>query len=174
MGNCLRNCLSTDQVRPNSGSDFFPDSRNQASSESGIVINPIVDQLQRGTRRSSHNSDGVQDPAPLYYLAPGVGRRVDQLSEEEQVRIAKRMGLIGHLPIRHYSCEEDDKDNNPECVICMVEYAEGDPLRCLPCGHGYHRACIDDWLMRSCACPSCNRPADPALLNTFSPQSTDR
>uniref|UniRef100_A0A8C0BFW9 RING-type domain-containing protein n=1 Tax=Buteo japonicus TaxID=224669 RepID=A0A8C0BFW9_9AVES len=35
------------------------------------------------------------------------------------------------------------------CVICMMDFVYGDPIRFLPCMHIYHLDCIDDWLMRS-------------------------
>lgn len=35
---------------------------------------------------------------PVYYPSPNVRRPVTQLTEEEQVKIAKRIGLIQHLP----------------------------------------------------------------------------
>uniref|UniRef100_A0A1I8HX02 CCHC-type domain-containing protein n=1 Tax=Macrostomum lignano TaxID=282301 RepID=A0A1I8HX02_9PLAT len=117
------------------------------------------------TRIACQQQQQQQQP-PLYYLAPGVGRRVDQLSEEEQIKIAKRIGLISHLPVRLFS-EAAEQGKNYECVICMVDYVEGDRLRSLPCTHTYHKDCIDDWLMRSFACPSCNQPVDAALLTTF-------
>uniref|UniRef100_A0A183SPH6 RING-type domain-containing protein n=1 Tax=Schistocephalus solidus TaxID=70667 RepID=A0A183SPH6_SCHSO len=44
--------------------------------------------------------------------------------------------------------------SHSRCVICMCDYELGDELRCLPCMHTFHRACIDDWLMRSLTCPS--------------------
>ena len=85
------------------------------------------------------------------------------LSEEEQVKMAKRIGLIQHLPTGIY----DGCKKNRECVICMVEYVNGDCLRFLPCMHAYHTECIDDWLMRSFTCPSCMEPVDSALLSTY-------
>ncbi|KAI4799394.1 hypothetical protein KUCAC02_016962, partial [Chaenocephalus aceratus] len=33
------------------------------------------------------------------------------------------------------------------CVICMMDFEYGDPIRFLPCMHIYHMDCIDDWLM---------------------------
>ena len=49
------------------------------------------------------------------------------------------------------------------CPVCYEEYAEGDELRVLPCGHYYHVACIDRWAFSNAAarmpsCPMCNRP----------------
>lgn len=53
------------------------------------------------------------------------------------------------------------------CVICMMDFVYGDPIRFLPCMHIYHMDCIDDWLMRSFTCPSCMEPVDAALLSTY-------
>ncbi|CEP14629.1 hypothetical protein [Parasitella parasitica] len=42
------------------------------------------------------------------------------------------------------------------CVICLDEFALGDQLRKLPCGHEYHCECIDPWLtVKSASCPLC-------------------
>ncbi|PNF42008.1 RING finger protein 11 [Cryptotermes secundus] len=84
---------------------------------------------------------------PVYYPSPNVCRPAAQLTEEEQVKIAKRIGLIQHLPAGTY---------------------EGcDAIRYLPCMHTYHVECIDDWLMRSFTCPSCMEPVDAALLTSY-------
>jgi hypothetical protein len=40
----------------------------------------------------------------------------------------------------------------------MDDFAEGDEVRMLPCIHAYHRACIDQWLVKKAACPVCQRP----------------
>ena len=41
---------------------------------------------------------GLQVRVPLYHASPNVSRPVTQLTEDEQVKIAKRIGLIQHLP----------------------------------------------------------------------------
>ncbi|XP_012280607.1 RING finger protein 11 [Orussus abietinus] len=84
--------------------------------------------------------------------------------EEHQVRIAKRIGLIQHLPTREY-----DGAKKGECVICMMELLVGEEVRYLPCMHTYHATCIDDWLLRSLTCPSCMEPVDAALINSYHP-----
>uniref|UniRef100_A0A8C8SQV4 RING-type domain-containing protein n=1 Tax=Pelusios castaneus TaxID=367368 RepID=A0A8C8SQV4_9SAUR len=53
------------------------------------------------------------------------------------------------------------------CVICMLDFVYGDPIRFLPCLHIYHVDCIDSWLMRSFTCPSCMEPVDAALLASY-------
>ncbi|CAG9828239.1 unnamed protein product [Diabrotica balteata] len=105
----------------------------------------------------------IQAASPVYHPSPSVTRSVTQLTEEEQVKIAKRIGLIQHLPTGIY----DGCKKARECVICMGEFLVGDALRYLPCMHTYHMTCIDDWLMRSLTCPSCLEPVDAALLTTY-------
>ncbi|CAH1243940.1 RING finger protein 11-like isoform X2 [Branchiostoma floridae] len=104
-----------------------------------------------------------QEEAPIYHPTPNTARPVTQLTEDEQIRIAQRLGLIQHLPSGVY----DGSKKGRECVICMNDFVIGDPIRLLPCCHIYHKDCIDDWLMRSFTCPSCMEPVDAALLTTY-------
>uniref|UniRef100_A0A1A8IQN1 RING finger protein 11 n=2 Tax=Nothobranchius TaxID=28779 RepID=A0A1A8IQN1_NOTKU len=116
---------------------------------------------------------------PMYHPTPSQARLATQLTEEEQIRIAQRIGLIQHLPKGVYDGGQDGSEKKiRECVICMLDFVYGDPIRFLPCMHIYHMDCIDDWLMRSFTCPSCMEPVDAALLSTygptdFSPESPD-
>uniref|UniRef100_A0ACD5XYU9 Uncharacterized protein n=1 Tax=Avena sativa TaxID=4498 RepID=A0ACD5XYU9_AVESA len=53
---------------------------------------------------------------------------------------------------------DEEEREVPECAICLAEFASGDEVRVLPqCGHGFHAACVDVWLMSSSTCPSCRR-----------------
>ncbi|KAI0237147.1 RING finger protein 11 [Lamellibrachia satsuma] len=99
----------------------------------------------------------------MYHPTPNISRPVAQLTEEEQVKIAKRIGLINQLPTGVF----DGTRKAKECVICMGEFMVGDTVRYLPCMHTYHRECIDDWLMRAFTCPSCMEPVDAALLSSY-------
>ncbi|KAF8701006.1 hypothetical protein HU200_033898 [Digitaria exilis] len=44
-----------------------------------------------------------------------------------------------------------------ECAVCLGEYAAGEEVRVLPaCRHGFHRECVDRWLLtRAPTCPVC-------------------
>ena len=45
-----------------------------------------------------------------------------------------------------------------ECSICMEVYTGKELCRVLPCGHGFHATCVDDWLLKqSAACPICKK-----------------
>ena len=54
------------------------------------------------------------------------------------------------------------------CALCLEEYAEGDCLRHLHCGHTFHQRCIDVWLLQKLrmqvrTCPMCKGdPVQPA------------
>ncbi|KAG9350864.1 hypothetical protein JZ751_024753 [Albula glossodonta] len=140
-----------------------------------------------------------QIQVPVYHPTPSQTRLATQLTEDEQVRIAQRIGLIQHLPKGVYDAGRDGSEKkireraasglshemvvhhcprrcananvwslrSPLCVICMMDFVYGDPIRFLPCMHIYHMDCIDDWLMRSFTCPSCMEPVDAALLSSY-------
>ena len=59
---------------------------------------------------------------------------------------------VEQLPTRtHAAIAEEDVSTVPstdvECVVCMEPYEEGELLKDLPCGHTFHAACIDAWLL---------------------------
>eukprot|EP00428_Durinskia_dybowskii_P016135 CAMPEP_0170219108 /NCGR_PEP_ID=MMETSP0116_2-20130129/9228_1 /TAXON_ID=400756 /ORGANISM="Durinskia baltica, Strain CSIRO CS-38" /LENGTH=314 /DNA_ID=CAMNT_0010469759 /DNA_START=28 /DNA_END=969 /DNA_ORIENTATION=+ len=41
----------------------------------------------------------------------------------------------------------------PTCSICIEEFQRDDTLRQLPCGHFFHKACVDSWLAKKPTCP---------------------
>jgi len=45
------------------------------------------------------------------------------------------------------------------CAICYTEFEDGEAVRRLqPCGHCFHKSCIDRWLLESSTkCPGCNQ-----------------
>lgn len=51
-----------------------------------------------------------QQPADVYYLTPNVQRTADQLTEEDQIKLLKRMALIQQLPAGSF----DDTKKNKE------------------------------------------------------------
>ncbi|XP_070797458.1 RING finger protein 11 isoform X1 [Pituophis catenifer annectens] len=119
--------------------------------------------------KMKHDSRELQkEQVPVYHPTPSQTRLATQLTEEEQIRIAQRIGLIQHLPKGVYDPGRDGSEKKiRECVICMMDFVYGDPIRFLPCMHIYHLDCIDDWLMRSFTCPSCMEPVDAALLSSY-------
>ncbi|KAG0447637.1 hypothetical protein HPP92_028230 [Vanilla planifolia] len=49
-----------------------------------------------------------------------------------------------------------------DCVICLVDFTDGVPIRVLPnCGHAFHVACIDPWTNSRRTCPTCRLSSLP-------------
>ncbi|WOL13494.1 hypothetical protein Cni_G22264 [Canna indica] len=48
---------------------------------------------------------------------------------------------------------------SPDCAVCLEGFNEGERCRALPpCGHVFHVACVDRWLLKSPGCPICRAP----------------
>ncbi|QCD80447.1 nucleolysin TIA-1/TIAR [Vigna unguiculata] len=45
------------------------------------------------------------------------------------------------------------------CVVCLDAFRSGQCCRKLAaCGHVFHRRCVDTWLLKVAACPTCRTP----------------
>eukprot|EP00112_Aurelia_sp_Birch-Aquarium-sp1_P022378 Seg629.5 transcript_id=Seg629.5/GoldUCD/mRNA.D3Y31 product="E3 ubiquitin-protein ligase RNF103" protein_id=Seg629.5/GoldUCD/D3Y31 len=73
--------------------------------------------------------------------------------------------------VKKCDCHTDAKEvphiaiSSVDCVICLEQYKCFDPVKLLPCGHFFHTACIDPWLLRGVdsknrKCPVCRWPAN--------------
>jgi hypothetical protein len=54
----------------------------------------------------------------------------------------------------------EDEAEAPTCSICLTEFEDGAIMRRLPCGHDFHRRCVDKWLHLNKRCPLCVHPID--------------
>jgi hypothetical protein len=60
---------------------------------------------------SFNNNTNVNNQGqPVYYLSPNVQRTADQLTEEEQIKLLKRMALIQQLPSGLYDETKKNKE----------------------------------------------------------------
>ncbi|ORX82863.1 hypothetical protein BCR32DRAFT_278507 [Anaeromyces robustus] len=56
----------------------------------------------------------------------------------------------------HLSFNPDASSSAEICAICIDQYQLNDELRKLPCGHEFHKDCIDSWMLTSSVlCPIC-------------------
>jgi len=84
------------------------------------------------------------------------GRRTNRMTRRQAVRLPSR--------------SPTPADADETCCICLDEYHSGEVITDLPCGHFFHKKCIDPWLMeRDRVCPICKR--DPMA---FSAPQNDR
>ena len=52
---------------------------------------------------------------------------------------------------------EDIDDSELKCLVCQFTYEQGDVLRRLPCGHCFHKDCVDQWLQTKDCCAYCRQ-----------------
>ncbi|GKU90877.1 hypothetical protein SLEP1_g4821 [Rubroshorea leprosula] len=89
----------------------------------------------------------------------------DDLSYEELLALGEVVGTesrglsadtIASLPSVNYKAGTSQNGSNDSCVICRLDYEDGDTLTMLACNHSYHLECINNWLKRNKVCPLCN------------------
>ena len=56
-------------------------------------------------------------------------------------------------------------DHTCKCSICY-EHVPAIDSSVLPCGHSFHKGCIDTWVLKSATCPMC-RAAVPRMTDPF-------
>ncbi|XP_009395284.2 E3 ubiquitin ligase BIG BROTHER-related [Musa acuminata AAA Group] len=89
----------------------------------------------------------------------------DEYSYEELIALGEVVGTenrglsvdtISGLPLVNYKANNVQDSNAEQCVICRLEYEDGDSLMLLSCKHRYHFECINKWLQINKVCPACN------------------
>ncbi|KAM7275350.1 hypothetical protein ACFE04_017216 [Oxalis oulophora] len=79
----------------------------------------------------------------------------DGLSYEELIALGEVVGTesrglsadtIASLPSINYKAESSQSGSNDTCVICRLDYEDGETLTLLSCKHSYHPECIHNWL----------------------------
>lgn len=76
-------------------------------------------------------------------------------SENSTQKPPAAKSVIDNLKKHIIKEEEIDKFKLLECAICKEDYAVGDEVNCLECGHYHHLECIILWLKKQNNCPVC-------------------
>lgn len=89
----------------------------------------------------------------------------DELSYEELLALGEVVGsesrglsadTIATLPTVNYKAGTSQNGSNDSCVICRLDYEDGETLTVLSCKHSYHSECINNWLKINKVCPVCS------------------
>ncbi|XP_073273112.1 E3 ubiquitin ligase BIG BROTHER-related-like isoform X4 [Primulina huaijiensis] len=89
----------------------------------------------------------------------------DELSYEELLALGEVVGTesrglsvdtIASLPSVNYKSQGDEAGISDSCVICRLDYEDGETLTVLSCKHSYHTECINNWLKINKVCPVCS------------------
>ncbi|XP_027905029.1 E3 ubiquitin ligase BIG BROTHER-related-like [Vigna unguiculata] len=89
----------------------------------------------------------------------------DELSYEELMELGEFIGeetrgLSANeisTCLNPYTCQRGERKSGIDrCVICQVEYEDGEAVVALQCEHPYHADCISKWLQIKKVCPICS------------------
>ena len=93
----------------------------------------------------------------VFCLLPRLFPTVARLNGQQ---VGAAQGRIDKLELGSFLEADVQEGGCCSCAICLVDYAEKDELRRLPCRHGFHRHCVDQWLRINKCCPLCMQDID--------------
>lgn len=101
----------------------------------------------------------------------------DELSYEELIELGEfigeeKRGLSENeisCCLYPYTCQStESKSGIDRCVVCQVEYEEGETMVALQCKHPFHADCISTWLQIKKVCPICgNEVSTPKMAKNL-------
>ncbi|XP_072289655.1 RING finger protein 215-like isoform X2 [Eucyclogobius newberryi] len=80
--------------------------------------------------------------------------RDNQLQLVTKQEVLRRMSSLKTRTFHQPRCEVVEAG---PCAVCLEHFNNHQCLRVLPCGHEYHRDCVDPWLLLRHTCPLCKR-----------------
>lgn len=100
--------------------------------------------------------DFWRPPLPVLLLADEHGESQDVCTcgmDLPLPAVDLEVAVAGERATPGEECRGEDAQR--ECGVCLLDFEVGDELRTLlPCGHRFHRGCIDRWLLESSTtCP---------------------
>jgi Ring finger domain len=121
------------------------------------------DALQRALGENEYEADGQDENGELSYDAMlDLSERIGDVKTERWAMIAATE--VNKLPTFHFSQSvtlnggiADIDDSERKCLVCQFEYETNESLRRLPCGHCFHKCCVDMWLQEKDVCPYCRQ-----------------
>ncbi|OAJ42727.1 hypothetical protein BDEG_26146 [Batrachochytrium dendrobatidis JEL423] len=79
----------------------------------------------------------------------------ESLGVDESTDHSDLKSLLVSKPI-DYGVQHLLGETHEKCTICLTPYEEDDELRILSCRHGFHKTCLDQWLVSyRNSCPIC-------------------
>ncbi len=98
MGNCLKSPTADSVSLLQMGSNTSNSAEQLEQQPPYVQVDTYRSTFPQAFSTGFFSQESVQ----VYYPSPNVSRPASQLTEEEQVKIAQRMGLIQHLPTGVY------------------------------------------------------------------------
>ncbi|CAA7409816.1 unnamed protein product [Spirodela intermedia] len=92
---------------------------------------------------------------------------IDNMSYEELLALEERIGNVStglgedtvHKNLKQRKYVSSAARKAESCCICQEDYADGEDLGLLACGHDFHASCVGRWLVQKNVCPICKETA---------------
>ena len=84
----------------------------------------------------------------FYYL-----KRLNRAEKLEQFERKKK--TLARRAVAQLEVGRMEEGEEGHCSVCLDPLTLGQETRRLPCGHTYHRSCVDRWLLQKRKCPLC-------------------
>ncbi|OQR84895.1 hypothetical protein ACHHYP_12592 [Achlya hypogyna] len=79
--------------------------------------------------------------------------------QQRSYKLQQRQRFQMHRVLQYKTLRRRRHRPHLECAICLETMQPSIEALCrLPCGHEYHRACIDTWALRQPTCPFDRQP----------------
>ena len=101
-------------------------------------------------RRLSRERERTIEASELVQHAEIMRRRLAERAEREErdeAVEARTAEELAKLPTHQWSEGPRAADADEECCLCMEAFAGEDEVLLLPCGHYFHKPCIDRWFV---------------------------
>lgn len=88
------------------------------------------------------------------YIRSNLLTKVDPTAKDMAGSSSLPISVVDGSKIIEQMGERNDK---PECAICLSEPAAGEKFSVLFCKHWFHRECVSSWFQTRMNCPLCKR-----------------
>lgn len=151
----------------NQSMNYLQNNQDQFSEEDLAALQAAMDeeQNQHAVEINAEVEDALddEDNVDSYEFMLRLGERMGDVKTERWTHVAQQK--IDSLPIVEFdpkklSMKNDVNDCDVKCLVCQEDYCKGEHMRKLPCGHCFHKECVDQWLLSKDICPYCRTTLD--------------
>lgn len=105
-----------------------------------------------------HLLGGYGGPPPGAFggWQPAPEATYEELLQLEDVKVTASKKSLSSLKHCTWGTPEAANVKESTCLVCQEDWADGEKLAALPCGHVFHDHCVQQWLREySNKCPVC-------------------
>ncbi|CAN4123697.1 unnamed protein product [Withania somnifera] len=109
----------------------------------GVELDPFAFSSDEAYARALQDAEEREMVARLLALA-GINETLGEVVGTESRGLSA--DTIASLPSVNYKTQTASEGTTDSCVICRLDYEDGDKLTLLSCNHTYHSECLNNWL----------------------------